>query len=1212
MEKRLQTRSITRKFEYDDVIGDEDNSNGKMGLQVLAGEGASLSNMGWHGDVENQGENDGVEQCTCFSGLDLNSDKESPFVLIHLLQVLAKAKECSGNDGRCSLFANAYKKPSLSAAKKSPPANASFPSSLDKPAYAGAGAGGAGSSSEGSRHELKHALLHFLATESMVGSLRVNGKVNGNANGEVNANANGEVNGNANGEAKVNGVDGDAAHHAPLSAASAASQELPQWLASPAVVEARAAAKDVRADLTPQIGSSFDHAMVVHRGKRGLEEVRPNPYAGPALPESYRKVLDVHSSVRLLDQPEVSVEEEVARLNMRHLQSHEEFGTAKFAKQWQLEARSVDMAVATYVKKRMQTETRGDGSSLGPVQRVMQSWFNDVCDGIKAEQHLCAVLPPFQEFQRQNAGQKLSPSEMGERYRLLRQAIMDMQDVRCSKYGRNVYGPIMLLLPPEKLAVLVMHPVLAAVLAFPRGARFLSIALRVGEAVEAELHVQADASGVMSPSRRKVAAAVKERSPAKVNRLFRMINGPVTWDDKLRVQVGAGLISILLERAKVDVNADGAASWGRRSPDATVTRAPAFEHDNGQSVRRKPESAEYGRVLASSALRAIIDQGHDFASALNPALLPMLVRPLPWTAHGVGGYLRTRIDLMRTHGDGGQLGALKVAGPRLEPVLRALDVLSQTSWLISLPILAVVQRAWKDDMVLAALPPQNDTPMPEWAQAMSGPDRADQRPWADLDTEERDQRLRLARDLRKLKQHNRDLHSLRCDLINKMHVANEMAQYQNGFYFPHNLDFRGRAYPVPPHLNHLGSDLCRGLLRYGHGKPLGERGLFWLKVHLANLFGVNKLSLADRARWTEDRIKRVVLAGRDPLHPDHRQFWLEAEEPWQALATCMELAAALDSPVPEAYVSSLPVHQDGSCNGLQHYAALGRDEIGGAQVNLVPGDKPSDPYTTVCKRVIIKVEEDAANPASPHQAVAKLLTNKVARKVVKQTVMTTVYGVTFIGARDQIKNRLHEAYGDAGSKELTEDQVFEAAGYLARLTLTSVGDIFVGARRTMDWLTASARIVAGTGRAVRWVTPLGLPVVQPYRRGGHVVIKTVLQEVRMSVSEDAPIHKMRQRTAFPPNFVHSLDSTHLMMTAAAFARTGRTFAGVHDSYWTHACDVEDLAKVLREQFVELYSMPVLEDLKRQFEMDYKVSLPPLPPKGNLDLNVVKNSPYFFS
>jgi hypothetical protein len=75
------------------------------------------------------------------------------------------------------------------------------------------------------------------------------------------------------------------------------------------------------------------------------------------------------------------------------------------------------------------------------------------------------------------------------------------------------------------------------------------------------------------------------------------------------------------------------------------------------------------------------------------------------------------------------------------------------------------------------------------------------------------------------------MHSLRCSLINQLHVATTMKEF-DAFYFPHNLDFRGRAYPVPPHLNHLGSDICRGLLKFAEKKPLGKRGLYWLKVHL--------------------------------------------------------------------------------------------------------------------------------------------------------------------------------------------------------------------------------------------------------------------------------------------------------------------------------------------------------------------------------------------
>lgn len=66
-------------------------------------------------------------------------------------------------------------------------------------------------------------------------------------------------------------------------------------------------------------------------------------------------------------------------------------------------------------------------------------------------------------------------------------------------------------------------------------------------------------------------------------------------------------------------------------------------------------------------------------------------------------------------------------------------------------------------------------------------------------------------------------------------------------------------------------------------------------------------------------------------------MWMEAEDPFQFLGACFELRKALRAPRHEEYASHLPVHQDGSCNGLQHYAALARDEQGGIAVNLVPG-----------------------------------------------------------------------------------------------------------------------------------------------------------------------------------------------------------------------------------------------------------------------------------
>ena len=57
-------------------------------------------------------------------------------------------------------------------------------------------------------------------------------------------------------------------------------------------------------------------------------------------------------------------------------------------------------------------------------------------------------------------------------------------------------------------------------------------------------------------------------------------------------------------------------------------------------------------------------------------------------------------------------------------------------------------------------------------------------------------------------------------------------------------------------------------------------------------------------------------------------------------------------------MSNLPVHQDGTCNGLQHYAALGGDSRGAQQVNLDVTDKPSDVYTYVANMVQKVIDED--------------------------------------------------------------------------------------------------------------------------------------------------------------------------------------------------------------------------------------------------------------
>ena len=263
----------------------------------------------------------------------------------------------------------------------------------------------------------------------------------------------------------------------------------------------------------------------------------------------------------------------------------------------------------------------------------------------------------------------------------------------------------------------------------------------------------------------------------------------------------------------------------------------------------------------------------------------------------------------------------------------------------------------------------------------------------------------------------------------------------------------------------------------------------------------------------------------------------------------------------------------------------------------------------VLKRI---VAEDAKNPEDPEtQALAIALAPHVDRKLVKQTVMTSVYGVTHIGARQQIQNRLKE-------RDAVEDENlrYKMANYAARRTLDALANLFVNARDVMAWLGECARVVCSQGRAVEWTTPLGLPVVQPYRAKSQKTIRTLVQSFVLQFDNDEnSVAKAKQRSAFPPNFIHSIDSAHMMKTALACHDAGLTFAGVHDSFWTHAGDVPEMSRHIREKFIELHSEPLLEMLYEELKEKYPEcahEIPPPPPMGDMDIKQVKDSLYFFS
>ncbi|XP_070649522.1 DNA-directed RNA polymerase, mitochondrial isoform X3 [Bos indicus] len=631
---------------------------------------------------------------------------------------------------------------------------------------------------------------------------------------------------------------------------------------------------------------------------------------------------------------------------------------------------------------------------------------------------------------------------------------------------------------------------------------------------------------------------------------------------------------------------------------------------------------EYLHLLASDTQIGILKPHPAFTQLQETAAertlifesteVPMLCPPLPWTSPHSGAFLLSPTKMMRSLEGTQQHQLLLERCPpaELHGALDALTQLGNCAWRVNGRVLDLVLDLFRDKgcpRLGVPAPPTEAPRPPEGRQTPKGCLLPEASP-----ADKAEMRRELARRLKVA----REMQSLRADALYRLSLAQHLRNHV--FWLPHNMDFRGRTYPCSPHFNHLGSDLARALLEFAQGRPLGPHGLDWLKIHLINLTGLKKReSLQTRRDYADAVMEDILDSAERPM--TGRKWWMEADEPWQTLACCMEIAQVVHSPDPTTYISHFPVHQDGSCNGLQHYAALGRDSTGATSVNLSPSDLPQDVYSEVAAQVEVFRRQDAKQGVR----VAQVLEGFISRKVVKQTVMTVVYGVTRYGGRLQIEKRLREL------EDFPQEFVWEASHYLVRQVFNSLQEMFSGTRSIQRWLTESARLISLTGSAVEWITPLGVPIIQPYHRDSKVMIKGGLQSLTFSSSVDTnqKPNTLKQKNGFPPNFIHSLDSTHMMLTALYCYRKGLTFVSVHDCFWTHAADVGVMNQVCREQFVRLHSQPILHDLSRflikRFCSDSRTSksmwvsrlkdtLLSVPPTGTFDLDQVKRSTFFFS
>lgn len=662
-----------------------------------------------------------------------------------------------------------------------------------------------------------------------------------------------------------------------------------------------------------------------------------------------------------------------------------------------------------------------------------------------------------------------------------------------------------------------------------------------------------------------------------------------------------------------------------------------------RNSRREPY-----RIQVSGKVSEWCQEFDEFISQMSPDFSPCVIPPRPWKGPKNGGYYMP--EIART------LPLVKVSNKKhlkkltydqMPEVYEAINALQEIPWEINTSILEVAQQVQDQDLAIGI--PQREPFRPPEApvrpelEGLRGEDLRNA-----MTDDEFNEFKDWKADARKVYEAENARASKYMDTSRALKVARTFARYP-ALYFVYTLDSRGRVYCRSSQFGPQGGDLQKALVRFHNAEPLGETGRYWLAVQGANTWGEDKVSMDDRVSFIESMEETIRDIATDPL--TFRE-WANADEPWQFLSWALEWNKLLeweDEGRPTAdFLSKIPVAQDGSCSGIQHYSAMLLDERGGRAVNLTSttANGPQDIYGAVAGVVEDKmhglmqgaIEKDIKSNGKELDPdyIARIckawLDVGVNRKLCKKPVMTLPYGSTMLSCRTSIfdylsdleadeqarakaagrmANRVHP-FGDSASEMPIED----AVSVCTKLVWDSIGDVVVAARHGMAFIQKIAGRIASMNKPMYWTAPTGFIVEQAiYACDKNVVYTHLMGKTEFVLLEETnEIHPSKMKSSAAPNYVHSMDASHLIRSVNAFRDAGLgSIAVIHDSFGTHAGMVGTMRDCLRQEFVEMYSHNWLEDFKAEIEEQMQEEIEEeVPMIRTLDIREVLTAEYAFA
>tara|TARA_R100000152_G_C6771679_1_gene198273 strand:- start:867 stop:2180 length:1314 start_codon:yes stop_codon:yes gene_type:complete len=437
-------------------------------------------------------------------------------------------------------------------------------------------------------------------------------------------------------------------------------------------------------------------------------------------------------------------------------------------------------------------------------------------------------------------------------------------------------------------------------------------------------------------------------------------------------------------------------------------------------------------------------------------------------------------------------------------------------------------------------------------------------------------------------------------MLVRLQLAKDLDTW-NYFYHVFTLDFRGRAYTTCELLSPQSSDFDRGLICFANRRELTAEGEYWRKVHIANLFDQDKKTFEERVQWAEDNWDMFFRIAEDPYS---NKEWVDdakkKNKSWQRLLAIFDIAE-------DDGCSNIPVQVDGKCNGNQHWSAIMRDKEIAHLTGVSPSDRPEDLYQFVADRTT-----DYCNLKSDENSWLKEFSDfwveGIDRKVTKRSTMCEAYGLTFYGIQRYLRM---EGHLDWVSKDKRSGAIVE----LARAIKAALDQTLSNSNSGKAWLKQISEISSQNNKHLVWVTPSGFKVVHYYTKNQSRRSTAKLfnnKELHFFVKTDIPDPRTSKQ-AIAPNYIHSLDAAHMFLTIYKLLFTGiKDFCMIHDSFGCHANDIPLLMSTIRQEFKEMHKYNLLLDFKRDIEKSLGIILPDPPQPGDLNIEGVLESEYFFA